>query len=157
MKVFTTGNVLNNSYNMTRFLRAKGIDAEMFLDDFKFARCDVALVTSWGLILSQAARVPHVFYSYGGDLMAAHTSREIKEGLRRLMAKKRPGIRPTLLGLRQRLALWESTDAVAPVTHPVQEFGRLVRGGRRRLTRWWDNRRYRLSAERVAKREVRRS
>jgi glycosyltransferase involved in cell wall biosynthesis len=33
LKVFTYGNVLNNAYNVTRFLRARGIDAEMFLDD----------------------------------------------------------------------------------------------------------------------------
>ncbi|MBL7874125.1 MAG: glycosyltransferase [Cyclobacteriaceae bacterium] len=33
MKVFLYGNTLNNSYNLTIFLRAKGIDAEMFLDD----------------------------------------------------------------------------------------------------------------------------
>jgi glycosyltransferase involved in cell wall biosynthesis len=33
MKVFLYGNILNNSYNLTIFLRAKGIDAEMFLDD----------------------------------------------------------------------------------------------------------------------------
>lgn len=79
----------------------------------EFARCDVALVTSWGPILAQAASVPHVFYSYGGDLMAAHTSRELKEGFRRLIARKRPGIRPTLLGLRQRRALRDSTDVIA--------------------------------------------
>lgn len=159
MKVFTNGNVLNNSYNMTRFLRAKGVDAEMFLDDSspggqnypwwehtrlsatdlppwihyrrvserdfllrnhqfmemarEFSKCDVALVTAWGPILSEAAQIPHVFYSYGGDLMAAHTSREMKEGLRRVLARKRPGIRPMLLGLRQRAALKRSTDLVA--------------------------------------------
>ncbi len=33
MKVYTYGNILNNSYNLTRFLRAKGVEAEMFLDD----------------------------------------------------------------------------------------------------------------------------
>ncbi len=33
MKVYLYGNTLNNSYNLTIFLRAKGIDAEMFLDD----------------------------------------------------------------------------------------------------------------------------
>lgn len=33
MKVHLYGNTLNNSYNLTKFLRAKGIDAEMFLDD----------------------------------------------------------------------------------------------------------------------------
>lgn len=33
MKVFTYGNTLNNSYYLTKFLRAKGIDAEMFLDN----------------------------------------------------------------------------------------------------------------------------
>lgn len=33
MKVFLYGNILNNSYNLTRFLRLKGINAEMFLDD----------------------------------------------------------------------------------------------------------------------------
>ncbi len=33
MKVHLYGNTLNNSYNLTIFLRAKGIDAEMFLDD----------------------------------------------------------------------------------------------------------------------------
>lgn len=33
MKVHTYGNVLNNAYNFTRFLRWKGVDAEMFLDD----------------------------------------------------------------------------------------------------------------------------
>ena len=32
-KVYLYGNILNNSYNLTKFLRAKGIDAEMFLDD----------------------------------------------------------------------------------------------------------------------------
>lgn len=33
MKVYLYGNILNNSYNLTKFLRAKGVDAEMFLDD----------------------------------------------------------------------------------------------------------------------------
>jgi glycosyltransferase involved in cell wall biosynthesis len=33
MKVHLYGNTLNNSYNLTVFLRAKGIDAVMFLDD----------------------------------------------------------------------------------------------------------------------------
>ncbi|MBI2968177.1 MAG: glycosyltransferase [Bacteroidetes bacterium] len=33
MKVHLYGNTLNNSYNLALFLRAKGIDAEMFLDD----------------------------------------------------------------------------------------------------------------------------
>jgi len=33
MKVFTYGNTLNNSYYLTKFLRDKGIDAEMFLDN----------------------------------------------------------------------------------------------------------------------------
>lgn len=33
MKVHLYGNTLNNSYNLTLFLRKKGIDAEMFLDD----------------------------------------------------------------------------------------------------------------------------
>lgn len=32
MKVHLYGNVLNNSYNLTLFLRSKGINAEMFLD-----------------------------------------------------------------------------------------------------------------------------
>lgn len=32
MKVHLYGNTLNNAYNMTQFLRAKGVDAEMFLD-----------------------------------------------------------------------------------------------------------------------------
>ncbi|MFL5482617.1 MAG: hypothetical protein ACJ8AK_10555 [Gemmatimonadaceae bacterium] len=144
---------------MTRFLRAKGIDAEMFLDDSspggqnypwwehaslspdnlpewihyrrvserdyllksqafrklssEFARGDIALLTAWGPILASAAGIPHVFYSYGGDLMAAHTRRELTEGVRRVIGGKRPGIRPTLLGMRQRKALQESTDVVA--------------------------------------------
>lgn len=159
MKVFTTGNVLNNSYNMTRFLRAKGVDAEMFLDDTtpggqnypwwensnltadqlpewihyrqvsatdflrqgrrframaaEFAKCDVALVTSWGPILCHAANIPHIFFSYGGDLMAAHTARQLREGMRRVLTRTRPGIRETLLGLRQRQALKKSSDLVA--------------------------------------------
>ena len=158
MRVFTTGNVLNNSYNMTRFLRAKGVNAEMFLDDTtpggqnypwwedsslapdrlpdwihyrgvsatdflrqgrqframaaEFAKCDVALVSSWGPILSRAAHVPHIFFSYGGDLMAAHTTRQLREGLRRVLQGARPGVRETLLGLRQRQAL-KSSDLVA--------------------------------------------
>jgi hypothetical protein len=33
MKVYLYGNILNKSYNLTLFLRAKGIDVEMFLDD----------------------------------------------------------------------------------------------------------------------------
>lgn len=33
MKIHLYGNILNNSYNLTMFLRAKGFDAEMFLDD----------------------------------------------------------------------------------------------------------------------------
>lgn len=33
MKVHLYGNTLNNSYNLAYFLRAKGIDAEMFLDN----------------------------------------------------------------------------------------------------------------------------
>lgn len=33
MKVHLYGNTLNNSYNLTQFLRAKGIEAEMFLDN----------------------------------------------------------------------------------------------------------------------------
>jgi glycosyltransferase involved in cell wall biosynthesis len=33
MKVHVYGNALNSAFNMTRFLRAKGVDAEMFLDD----------------------------------------------------------------------------------------------------------------------------
>ncbi len=33
MKVHLYGNVLNNSYNLTLFLRSKGINAEMFLDN----------------------------------------------------------------------------------------------------------------------------
>jgi glycosyltransferase involved in cell wall biosynthesis len=159
VKIFTTGNVLNNSYNMTRFLRAKGVDAELFLDDstpggqnypwwehselspeelpewihywhvtssdflrfssrFKamaaeFSKCDIALVTSWGPILSEAAGVPSVFYSYGTDLMAAHTRRELSEGFRRVLSLSKPGLRSLLLGLRQRHALKSSTDVVA--------------------------------------------
>src|SRR4051812_8039481 len=33
MKIHLYGNVLNNAYNLTRFLRRQGFDAEMFLDD----------------------------------------------------------------------------------------------------------------------------
>jgi len=40
MKVHLYGNTLNNSYNLTRFLRAFHIDAEMFLDDTSSAEQD---------------------------------------------------------------------------------------------------------------------
>ncbi len=151
MKIHTYGNVLNNSYNLTRFLRAKGIDAEMFLDDTSlsgqdypwwedadvtadalppwihyhpvtradvlrnsapfrgmvsaFRNCDAALTCSWGPILSAAADVPSFFYSYGGDLVVAHTAKALRDGARRMVAGYRPGIRDVLLGRLQRRAL----------------------------------------------------
>jgi hypothetical protein len=158
MKVFTYGNVLNNAYNVTRFLRARGVDAEMFLDDSapvgqnypwwehkdlspdnlpdwihyhrvtatdillrrpafqrmasEFAACDVALVCHWGPILAQAAGVPTLFYSYGGDVAVAHTSRELKEAARRLWRRNKPGLRSILMGLRQRHALKTYVDRI---------------------------------------------
>lgn len=158
MKVFTYGNVLNNAYNVTRFLRARGIDAEMFLDDsapagqnypwwehkelsadslpdwihyhrvtasdilfqrasFKamaaeFAACDIALVCHWGPILARAAGVPTLFFSYGSDVLVAHTAREIHEAVRRVIRWNKPGIRGIAMGLRQRRALQDYVDRV---------------------------------------------
>jgi glycosyltransferase involved in cell wall biosynthesis len=158
MKVFLSGNVLNNSYNLARFLRAKGVHAEMFLDDTipggqnypwwehsdlspnqlpawihyhrvgardlmlrtrgfgamadAFSRCDVALVCGLGPVLAQAAGVPTAFYSFGSDLVTAHTTRELRDGLRRLAAGQRPGIRTVALGVLQRRALQQHVDAV---------------------------------------------
>jgi glycosyltransferase involved in cell wall biosynthesis len=158
VKVFTYGNVLNNAYNVTRFLRARGIDAEMFLDDsaptgqnypwwehrdlspenlpswihyhrvtatdillqrepFKqmardFSACDIALVCHWGPILAQAAGVPTLFFSYGGDVAVAHTSRELREAARRVAHLNKPGIRDIMMGLRQRRALKEHVSRV---------------------------------------------
>lgn len=158
MKIFVYGNVLNNAYNLTRFLRRQGFDAEMFLDDtapasqnypwwehaelgpdalppwihyhrvtladflFKrrrfremarqFGACDVALVCHWGPILAEEANVPCMFFSYGGDLLVAHTRREAYEMGRRLLLGNKPGIRQLLVGIRQRRALRRHVDVV---------------------------------------------
>lgn len=187
MKVFVYGNILNNAYNLTRFLRAKGIDAEMFLDDSApsaqnypwwehaelsptqlpewihyhhvttedfivrsaafmrmaraFAVCDVALVCHWGPILAEAAGVPSMFFSYGGDLMVAHTRRELGEMFRRLLAGNMPGIRGFLVGLRQRRALQHSTDVVGvgmgwQIDNYVKPLGLLPKMVKTRLA--WD-------------------
>lgn len=158
MKIFLYGNVLNNAYNLTRFLRRQGFDAEMFLDDtapasqnypwwehrtltpntlphwihyhrvtqadfiFKrrrfrdmarqFAACDVALVCHWGPILAEEANVRCMFFSYGGDLLVAHSSREAFEMVQRVLRGNKPGIRQFLVGLRQRRALKRHVSAI---------------------------------------------
>lgn len=183
MKVFTYGNVLNNAFNMTRFLRAKGVDAEMFLDDSvpaaqnypqweqprlaiegypewihyhhlgaadiirasgrfrqmarEFSRCDIALTCSWGPILARAANIPSVFYSFGGDLLVAHTRRELQEVWHRSLAGMRPGVRGLALGIRQRRAL-DHVDAIGilmgyQVNNYVKPLGLLPKSVRLRL------------------------
>jgi glycosyltransferase involved in cell wall biosynthesis len=158
MKIFLYGNVLNNAYNLTRFLRQHGYDAEMFLDDTapssqnypwwehgslapdalpswihyhrvtladftfrrrrfremarQFSACDVALVSHWGPILAEAADVPCMFFSYGGDLLVAHSRREVHEMGRRLLRRNKPGLRQFLVGLRQRKALQRHVSVI---------------------------------------------
>ena len=76
MKVHVYGNVLNNAYNLTGFLRAKGIDAEMFLDNSSSSQQDYPW---WEDATLSASHLPDWIHYYPIRPNFLFPQKEIKE------------------------------------------------------------------------------
>ena len=82
-----------------------GLNERKLISDF--GKADVALVCGYGPIIAAKAKIPFVFYSYGGDLNIADTYRGLKKVVNQLVLLKRPSgiLQYPSIGLLQRFYL----------------------------------------------------